>query len=85
MCLYLSNLLHLCGTFQKNAIAYATDTFDVDITGTLENQVVMRVGEKRRIVYCSNKDVFSDIEQKSPTKAKVVLSGEDLVSFEELP
>ena len=56
---------------------------EANITGTVGKQVVMRIGEKRRLVYCNDAEVFSKILEKSPTKAKVVIAGDDLLSFKD--
>ena len=60
-----------------------TNELEANITGTVGKQVVMRIGEKRRLVYCNDAEVFSKILEKSPTKAKVVIAGDDLLSFKD--
>lgn len=58
-------------------------SFEADITGTLDKQVVLRIGSKKRIVFCGATDILEKIEASCPIHAHVKLLGEDLVSFEE--
>lgn len=58
-----------------------SDELDAWITGTMEKQVILRIGAKQRVMYCTDNTVRENIESVSPTKAKLAVRGGDIISF----
>ena len=50
------------------------------LTGVLEQQVILRIASKRRLLYCSE-ELVSELEDMVPSEGIVEYAGDRLVSF----
>ena len=53
------------------------------ITGTTDTQVMVRIGEKRLLLFCSD-EMQQDIEEIIPKGVKITYTDDSLMSYEDL-
>lgn len=56
-------------------------TSPIKIVGMMDNQIVIRLQNKRRLLYCENQELLDDISELIPVAGNATFVENTLVSF----